>query len=426
MLNAGSFWRKISISIGLLGGCTYVVPSNKEYTEHILRLVDTVYEASVHSVRCYAARGEVPLAPPIKILGETASLHLRFDVIGENYESYALYLVRCRANWQPMQSASRAFLSGINQFYINDFEYQANLQTPYVSYHTALPQVLQAGNYVAVVHKAGDRKSLLLSVRFMVYEPKIQVEATISSALSGQNRAQQHRIMLVLQHNGLPNLNPYRNLLVYIRQNRNWLSIRRLKRPFRIRDGKILIYDHSYGESNFCALPSFRRFDIRRMYFEGTGIMQWKKDANGHLNAYAHRDHARAEVLKVPINDINGGYFLENNNATQTNGAYIQVHLQLITPEPISSPIHVLGRFNHWSRSKKSLMRYDSAANRYTTALMLKQGYYEYLYWTNKAFEELEGCTAVSENEYEIMVYHLDRSRWTEPMVGYLRLSGRP
>ena len=209
---------------------------------------------------------------------------------------------------------------------------------------------------------------------------------------------------------------------MYIRQNRNWLSLRKLKQATRSQGRYQVVYKSVFGENDFCAPPSFRRFDTRNWYFKGTGIRKWEQDNNGLTHVYLNKAHSRVKQTHEPLPDINGNYLIGNNSFTQRDGRYTTVHLQLALEEPMAQPIHVLGNFNHWARSPQTRMRYDSTTNRYSTEINLKQGYYEYLYWTqNDSFEAIEGCWAHSENEYEVMIYYVDRDNWTEPMVGYLR-----
>ncbi len=406
----------------LLLRCTFQASVGDSPLGEVLLMKDTVYAASVRSLRCYTERGGAVLAPPIRAVEEDIPLRLSFDIVGTGYQACELYLIRCDSDWQPTKSITTAFVSGINQYFINNFQYSTASTPPYVSYNVVLPKVRLAGNYLAVVHRAGNRKDLLLTARFMVYKRAIHVDADITTTRTLRTSAGYHRLNIRLNYSGVPRANPYRDLHVYIRQNRNWLSLRKLTQPTRSPGRYQVVYRAVFGENDFCALPSFRRFDTRNWYFKGTGISKWAQDSSGHTHVYLNKAHSRVQTIHDPLPDINGNYVIGNNSFTQRDGRYTTVHLQLALEAPMAQPIYVLGSFNHWARSPYARMRYDSTTNRYSTALNLKQGYYEYLFWTqNGGFEAIEGCWAHSENEYEVMIYYTDRDNWDEPMVGYLR-----
>lgn len=423
-----SYLGMLLVWAGFGTSCTYQAPTTSSATpEKALRLIDTVYEASVHSLRCYADRKETPLAPPIRALQENITLVLDFDVLEPQYTNYQAYIILCNAEWQPSKRISTRFVAGINQYNIHDFRYGVGTRTPYVHYRLALPNVLIAGNYVVVVHKGSNRRDLLLTARFMVHSDAVKVEASLTLALQQKDRNQNHRLILHLDHSRLPKVNPYSDLFVYIRQNRSWLTMRKLTRPTRSQDRATLIYAPIYAESDFCAVPSFRRFDTRRLRFKNTGIARWQQDTQGIFHVYLREDASRVATAHTPTQDMNGQYLLGTTDLIHPEGDYLQVHFRLHTEQPLSKPVYVLGGFNHRMRRTEGRLHYDSTTRAYTTEMTLKQGYYEYLYWVEgKGFEALEGCWAESENEYEIMVYYIDRTRRTEPLVGYLRVQGQP
>ena len=389
--------------------------------------MDTVYETNVRSLRCYAARGQTPFAPPIRNLTEDTPIVLDFDVLKQQYTPYQLYIIPCDANWQLATVGTSRFVTGINQYIISDFSYSIGARVPYVHYRVVLPEVLAAGNYVAAVHRGSNRQDLLLTARFMVYSGAVEVQARVAAALGRNSHSRSHRLDVTVRHDGLPNINPFTDLLVHIRQNRSWLHLRKLQRPTRTKSRSTLVYSPVYGESDFCALPSFRRFDTRRLRFRNLGIANWQQDSEGRWRAQLQRDRIRSDRPHAPERDLNGGFIHGSAEPVQGRDDYVEVQLSLEATTPFASDPYVVGNFNHWRREPEAQLHYDSSQRTYTTTMLLKQGYYEYLYWVSEGgFEPIEGCWAQSENEYEIFVYHIDRARRAEALVGYLRLSGTP
>ena len=409
-----------------LESCLYQAPGTVAVSsDKTLRLSDTVYEPSVQSLRCYVDRGEQLLSPPVRDLHERAPLVLDFDVLESYYTPYQLYIIPCDAEWQPLNIHTASFVSGINQYLITEFSYSVATKVPYVHYRVELPEVLRAGNYVAAVHRGGNRLDLLLTTRFMIYSGDVQIQAEVNATLQSKTYSQYHRLVLEVNYGKLSSINPYTDLLVYIRQNRNWLQMRKLVRPTRGRGRNTMLYAPIYGESDFCALPSFRHFDTRRLHFRSLRISKWQQDEKGRFHAYLQPDRSRLERPHIPEEDINGSFLHSSADPVQSAGDYVEVHLRLVPREDLSVAPHVVGGFNQWQPSPSNQLRYDSSSHTYATTLHLKQGYYEYLYWLpNKGFLPLEGCWAQSENEYEVFVYHIDRYRRIQPLLGYLRISG--
>ena len=358
------------------------------------------------------------------MLRSTDPLVLSFDMLSLSYKPYGAYLLLCDANWKPLNLPSSRFVEGINRYPINDFSYQSQATIPYIHYRFEIPQVLRAGNYLVVVHGLADPQDLLLSKRFMVYDGTIGIEASAVAALKREDYDRKHRIVLQLNQSKRPAANPGTDFIVQIRQNKNWRSTRVMGQPM-IRNRSELIYSPPFGGSDFCALPSFRRFDTRS-FFNGNavGIYRWAQNDRGVYGAYLEMDRSRASIPHVPLQDINGSYFTESTDHGVVE--YIEVHFRLSVDEPLRTPVYVLGEFNQWRQQPEAKMRYDSLSKEYRCRLKLKQGYYEYLYWTEeKGFEEMEGCWSQSENEYEVMVYYRARTRGEEPLVGYLLFKGQ-
>ena len=66
-------------------------------------------------------------------------------------------------------------------------------------------------------------------------------------------------------------------------------------------------------------------------------------------------------------------------------------------------------------------MKYNSDLGGYTANLLLKEGYYEYLYITPDDEYQLEGNHFETENTYDIIVYYRPPSKIYDVIVGYSR-----
>ena len=82
--------------------------------------------------------------------------------------------------------------------------------------------------------------------------------------------------------------------------------------------------------------------------------------------------------------------------------------------------VYIYGQLSNWELDDSFLMKYDSNSKSYRHHLLLKQGYYNYIYVTkNSKFistRKIEGAHFQTNNEYLIKVYYRD------PLDGYDRI----
>jgi len=66
-------------------------------------------------------------------------------------------------------------------------------------------------------------------------------------------------------------------------------------------------------------------------------------------------------------------------------------------------------------------MRYDETTKQYLGNVKLKQGYYNYQFWTNEPvpMRQFEGSHLQTKNEYEVLVYYREPGTIYDQVVGY-------
>jgi hypothetical protein len=398
--------------------------TNAEYTANQLILDDHNYEAQVHSARIYPV-GTAKIEatnPAVTLLNQQSTLLLEFDDLAEEVGDYYAHIIHCNANWTKSSLTDLEFMVDFNEFVIDQYEFSFNTKTPYVTYRLLLPTVKLPGNYVVVVYRNPNKDDLLLTRRFLVVSNSVEVAAKGGISTGIAERTTHQQIDFTINYGNHEILNPYQDVKVAIRQNQKWFNAITNLRPSSIReDISQLVYQHFNLENNFRAGNEYRYFDLRSVSFLGLNVSRIAEE-RGILNAFLMRDRPRTGAYSV-YNDINGKYVLENVEPRKSlmESEYVKTHFFLAKEEPINSDVYIMGELSNWAFNQNNRMTYNQELKGYTGSLLLKQGWYNYLYYAPSAPDPflLEGNHYETENQYEIIVYHRPVGSRADLIIGY-------
>jgi hypothetical protein len=91
--------------------------------------------------------------------------------------------------------------------------------------------------------------------------------------------------------------------------------------------------------------------------------------------------------------------------------------------EKMNEKVYIFGELTSWTIDEKFLMKYDSISKSYKKSMLLKQGYYNYLYVTadvgQVSTRKLEGAHFDANNEYIVKVYYRDPLELYDRLLGY-------
>ncbi len=90
---------------------------------------------------------------------------------------------------------------------------------------------------------------------------------------------------------------------------------------------------------------------------------------------------------------------------------YVKVLFTLKVDKPYDSDVYLFGGFTNWALQDKYKMTYDPAHQAYFADVLLKQGFYDYIYVLanedGSADETtIEGNWYEATNDYTILIYH--------------------
>ena len=394
-----------------------------------------VYKETIKTA--YMFRDGFALSNPVVSLNDDQELIMKFDDLGTDAKDYYYTLIHCDTEWKESFIAQSDYLEGFFENPVDDYALSFNTTFPYVNYQIRLPnenmQFKVSGNYVLVVFEDNDKENVVLTQRFQVYENAVKVEASVRRAASEAFKGSSHEVDFTVFHPKLQILNPRDEVKVVIMQNGRWDNAITNLKPQYIREGK-LIYDYNRGNI-FRAGNEFRYFDVRTNRMNGENII-----ATDYHRPYFHKtiqtDQIRSNKKFFSYREMNGKYSVESQDQEvrdfDTECDYVFVHFSLPMETPLlGGSINVFGALTQWNANKSNEMTYNFDKSRYELTLLLKQGYYNYIYayvpqGASKAdHTNLEGSFWEAENDYQIFIYYRDLAGRYDRLVGYRQLNSR-
>ncbi|MBC6399521.1 MAG: DUF5103 domain-containing protein [Ekhidna sp.] len=363
---------------------------------------------------------------PVINLNENGLLGLNFDLLTDQFETLSFKIIHCNKDWNRSQLRDMEFLNEINNFRITDFNYSVNTIQPYINYQLSLPKPLISGNYILAVFRRTNSDDLLLTRRFMVYETIASIDHVVRVSTTINRREENQQVEFSIDYGNLLVNVPSKDISPVILQNHNWYTaIRTIPPTLILANEGVIEYRHLDLTTNISGWNEFRFMDLRTLSVAGRNISKIMASTTS-IQAILGLDKSRASLpYTLNFQDINGRYILQNNDPGESllNADYAKVQFNLKS-DRIEGNVYVIGRFNNWRMDDETLLKYNPSNQSYSTHILLKQGYYDYLYAvedSSKPSYQLEGSHFETENEYEIMVYYRKQGTIHDEIIGYKR-----
>jgi hypothetical protein len=415
------------LSILITGLFLQAVPPVKSLKQNDLIYEDRVYNPDIKTVNLYVNKGYLgaKIEPAVINIREPFQLALEFDELYEDARYFQAKIIHCNWNWTPSRLNSIEYLDIYNEFEISDYEYSVNTKIPYTHYRFLVPRVLLPGNYLLVVYGRDDPDDLALSARFVVFDPLVKISPSVELSTGINERRTHQQIDFIISYAGLEVFNPQSEIKVIIRQNNSWVSAIYNLKPTMVREmDHYLEYRHFNLENNFYGGNEYRFFDLNSVKAPGRNVDRVIIN-NDRIDAFLYRDKSRGKEFYGMWDDYNGGYFIANIDGRDptTEAEYVNVHFFLQSENPIPSEIYIYGMLSHYNLLPDFKMKYDTELGGYLSDILLKQGWYDYLYYTPEAPYIVEGSHFETRNEYEILVYYMPQGKISEYLIGYIHFN---
>jgi hypothetical protein len=280
------------------------------------------------------------------------------------------------------------------------------------------------GNYLLKIFIEGEPENPVITRRFMIFQRKVSIDATIRLATNLEYRRTHQEIDFTININNYRVTNPYRDLKVVVTQNGRWDNAIFDLQP-RLVQGNQLIYDYE-DENIFPGGNEFRSFDMKSLRYRSLNVDQILSVQGGWVVEL--REDNRRQFLQYTFqNDINGRFLIKTEDFQDDflEGDYALVEFKLPLDQPLASGnVYVMGGLTLWNFMEMNKMSYNYQDRQYELDLLLKQGFYDYVYafledGTNEAeITMFEGSHSVTENDYTILVYHREPGEIFDRLVG--------
>jgi len=395
---------------------------------------NTIYSEDIKSVQLF--REGYELSNPVLELNENARLILKFDDLSGEIKKYYYTVIHCDADWNESFARQNDYLDGFPDNPVEDFARSFNTTFSYVNYYLELPndriRFKASGNYILLVYEDNNKEKLVFSRRFYITEPMVNIEATIHRATTDSFKGENQEVDFTVLLNKFRVDNPREEVKAVIMQNGRWDNAIRNLKPLFIRSDR-LIYDYS-EENVFKAGNEFRYFDTRNHRVNGEGV-----DETSFFRPYYHITLTPSEVRSnkkfSPYREMNGRYVIESQEPVSdfnTECDYQFVHFSLpLEAALMGGNIYVFGDLTNWLTNKSNEMTWNFETHRYELTLLLKQGYYNYMYvyvpqGSDKVdYTNLEGSYWETENDYQIFIYYRNLSDRYDRLIGYSQFNSK-
>ncbi len=400
------------------------------YQQGELKYEDHIYKAGIRTA--YFKSTDEELSLPIIRLNSGERLTLSFDDLFSDYMEMSYSIIHCNADWQPSSLLPQEYLSNFQDLYITEYAYSLNALIPYTNYQLSFPnenlRILKSGNYILKVFVAGDQDDLVLSRRFMVYEDRVSVSGVVKRPTRVEYMNDRQEVDFTINHPSYNIQNPFQDLTVHLMQNNRYdNAITTLKPQFLQNSQLIYQYDK---ENTFQGGNEFRFFDLKNLLSLTLNVRKVNRDSV--YTAFLKSDQPRPIDKYTVLFDINGGFVIRRLDASdsETEADYAYVDFLLEAPAPYEeSDVYLYGRFTDWKLLPEYKLKYDYIRNAYHTRVLLKQGYYNFMYalydrqGRQADLETIEGSHWETENTYQVLVYNREVGIRYDRLVGFGQLS---
>lgn len=434
---------------------------------------DHIYKDNIHTVT-FTVEGFYLTMPILQLEGNTR-LELEFDDFQKKTKYYYYRIIQCDADWKPTTLSDMEYVNGFAQDLIRDYQFSFRTISNFTHYRLTLPNestaISKSGNYVLVVYEDSREESPIITRRFVVIDPRVQVSTNFTRPVNPDKFRTHHEIDFDVAIDKFAIRNPITELRATILQNGRWDNAIVGIPPNFIRPG-IAQFDYQ-DKIVFPGGKEFRYLDMRS-YFLPSLKMQTVDRLDDQIEVGLGRDKSRTFEPYFQFSDIDGYFVIENRDqavantyqsTVRTNGTnllpntvdtnqlnknttslyrlqadsrdpfnndlssdYAQVLFSLASNQALENEdVYLVGKLSDWQLQPSFKMTYNDATRSYIVNVPLKQGYYNYAYATAPKGQvpktvdtgEFEGNWWETENEYTILIYYKPFGSRYDQVIGW-------
>ncbi len=387
------------------------------------------YKPEVQTVLLYADDNQLndPIIPLEDMMGR---LTLSFDIIDGEGEVLNYTFIHCNHDWQPTEIQRIQYASGYESDRLDDYAFSRNTLIDYVNYQLKFPREemmpLISGNYLLIVF-GDDLNDLYFTRRFMIVDEKAHVGATVPrypDDLTLTDTHQQLNVRVNMSNYLTGNTQLYSFLT--IRQNGRWDNAAEGLKPTYVYPDYISFEHHP--QTVFEGTNQFIRFNTSNFYFQSENLAHIRQtDESFEIDIATAESWAKKAYTSYE--DIHGEKFIyieDENLDNATEADYCRVNFFYKSEAPLThEDLYIMGALNDWCFNESNKMTYDYRLHGYTCSMVLKQGYYNFMFVTldRQTHEIMTDLTAgnhwETNNVYKLYFYFYNTLKGYDELIGY-------
>lgn len=387
------------------------------------------YKPEVQTVLLYADDNQLndPIIPLEDMMGR---LTLSFDIIDGEGEVLNYTFIHCNHDWQPSEIQRIQYASGYESDRLDDYAFSRNTLIDYVNYQLKFPREemmpLISGNYLLIVF-GDDLNDLYFTRRFMIVDEKAHVGATVPrypDDLTLTDTHQQLNVRVNMSNYLTGNTQLYSFLT--IRQNGRWDNAAEGLKPTYVYPDYISFEHHP--QTVFEGTNQFIRFNTSNFYFQSENLAHIRQtDESFEIDIATAESWAKKAYTSYE--DIHGEKFIyveDENLDNATEADYCRVNFFYKSEAPLThEDLYIMGALNDWCFNESNKMTYDYRLHGYTCSMVLKQGYYNFMFVTldRQTHEIMTDLTAgnhwETNNVYKLYFYFYNTLKGYDELIGY-------
>lgn len=392
---------------------------------------DKVQTVLLHPVKDSLAK---PIIPLNDMMGK---LHLQFDVFANDAPYMYYTFIHCNNDWTQQSDIQQIeYLSGFDSDDIENYSFSLNTMIDYVHFDLIFPTEDMtpkiSGNYLLIVFENElTPENIYFTRRFMIVDEKSNIEASIPRYPFDLNLGtDKQQVEMTLSYPNIFNSLAEQYSNVTIQQNGRWdNAVMGLKPTYVYPD--YLSYENNV-KTVFNSGNQYRRFNTSNLHNRPEQTRSVEMTQNYYV-VTLYEDQKRNLYNYVNEQDLYGEkviYLERDDRLTATEAEYVMVEFFLEwAPVMANQDVYIMGAITDWNLDEKSKMTYDYERKGYALNLLLKQGYYDYIYAV-KEKDATVGDVAVvagnfweTRNEYTIYLYLFDPTQNYDQLIGVKTIS---
>lgn len=420
-----------SISLAYLMSILFIISRSSLNAQQLQSFDNINYNDKVQTVLLHPITDSLA-KPIIHINDMMGKLHLQFDVLVDNAPYMYYTFIHCNNDWTQQSDIQQIeYLEGFNSDDIDNYSFSLNTMVDYVHFDLVFPTEDMipkiSGNYLLIVFENElTPENIYFTRRFMIVDSKATFNINIPRYPFDLNLgSDKQQLEMTISYPNIFNSLAEQYSNVTIQQNGRWdNAVMGLKPTYVYPD--YLSYENNV-KTVFNSGNQYRRINTSNLHNrpEQTRTVEMGKDC---YVVELYPDQKRNLHTYINEEDLFGEkviYLERDDRAAATEADYVLVEFFLDwTPVMENQDVYILGAITDWKLDEKSRMTYDYERKGYALNLLLKQGYYDYIYAVKDKNSSVGDIAVVAGNfwetvnEYTVYLYLFDPTQNYDQLIG--------